>query len=248
MASTDPDGVWFHAWRDRDGARTAGRPQVSLGHRLARPVPPDDGGYVGWSWDGRRLVVENDRYGLYPLYYHATDDRVAVSPSVPRLLGLGLPRDLDEDALAAFLAVGYYLADDTCFRADRALPGRATLSWSVDGWSLESAGRSGFRVQAHARRSIVEGTIERMRVAIGRRLEGAGCIMPVSGGRDSRHILLELDAQGHRPLAAVTAHWYPHEGDNDLVPAAVLCAAVGVPHRVLPPPGHSSRRSGRRTG
>jgi len=36
-------------------------------------------------------------------------------------------------------------------------------------------------------------------------------IVPLSGGRDSRHVLFELVAQRCRPIETVTIHHYPAE-------------------------------------
>src|SRR5262249_4477166 len=57
--------------------------------------------------------------------------------------------------------------------------------------------------------------------------------VPLSGGRDSRHILLELHEQAHRPQLCVTARLYPPRNDEDARVAASVAAALGLPHVVL---------------
>jgi asparagine synthase (glutamine-hydrolysing) len=229
--------AWFRAVRSDAGPRVQGTPESSSGHRIPRPGSADDGVFGGWRWDGETLLVENDRYCAHPLFYHATDEVVIVSPSLVRVLELGAPRDLDEDALAAFLGLGFYLGQDTVFRAIRVLPPSGRLTWSAAGWHVSAPTYPGFRNASLSREAAVDGVIETMRAAIRRRLEGATeCTMPISGGRDSRHILLELHAQGHLPRLGVTAEKYPHQSDTDPVAAAQLCAAIGLPHRTLPLP------------
>jgi hypothetical protein len=61
-------------------------------------------------------------------------------------------------------------------------------------------------------------------------------VLPLSGGRDSRQILLWLAANGSLPDECVTAENFPPLVSRDLEVAAELCRAVGVPHRVLPQP------------
>jgi asparagine synthase (glutamine-hydrolysing) len=81
-----------------------GMPACVLGHRLATPAAGDpEGVFVEWEWNGERLLVRNDRYGCYPAYYFASPDEIAVSPSIPVLLGLGGPAELDEMALLLYL-------------------------------------------------------------------------------------------------------------------------------------------------
>jgi asparagine synthase (glutamine-hydrolysing) len=236
-AAEVPGDGWIRLVRTDGAVHLDGSARATLGHRIPRPETPDDGVFASWHWDGETLRVENDRYGAYPLFYHASDEQVLVSPSLVRILELGAPRELDEDALAAFLALGFYLGQDTAFRAIRALPSGGRLTWSATGWQVAAPSRPGFRNGSLGREAAVDGVIETMRASIGRRLEGATeCIIPISGGRDSRHILLELHAQGHTPRLGVTAEKYPHQSDTDPIAAAQLCAAIGMPHRTLPMP------------
>src|SRR6185503_16172477 len=73
-------------------ARTHGAETVSLGHQIQRtPTEPPDGIFGGWHWDGRRVTVQNDRYGIFPLFYVATEREFAISPSIFKLLQRGAP-------------------------------------------------------------------------------------------------------------------------------------------------------------
>src|SRR5439155_1603673 len=74
-----------------------------------------DGVFAEWKWDGRRLRVRNDRYGVHPLFYYATANEIAVSTSVARLLAGGAPADFDGDAIAVFLRLGFFVGEDTPF-------------------------------------------------------------------------------------------------------------------------------------
>src|SRR5262245_66096684 len=58
--------------------------------------------------------------------------------------------------------------------------------------------------------------------------------VPLSGGRDSRHILLELCEQGLRPDFCLTARLFPAPAAYDEVEvAASLCQALGLRRRTL---------------
>jgi hypothetical protein len=84
-----------------------------------------------WTWDGHILVVENDRHGVFPLFWHASPGTIAVSPSIDALLDSGVPATLDDTALAVFLRAGYFAGDDTPFASIRALPPAARLTWDT---------------------------------------------------------------------------------------------------------------------
>lgn len=91
-----------------------------------------------------------------------------------------------------------------------------------------------------ARDAAIDGIIETVRVAVTEATPSgsAGWVMPVSGGRGSRHLLLELIRQGHVPAACVTARQYPLLwGGRDARFAARLCGRLGLPLRTLALPG-----------
>ena len=76
------------------------------------------GPWAQWHWDGSRLLAEVDRYGFYPLFYAQLPDGLALSESIAELLSLGVSAEFDDAAMAAFLRVGFFLGEDTPFRAD----------------------------------------------------------------------------------------------------------------------------------
>jgi hypothetical protein len=92
--------------------------------------------FARWHWDGEQLVVENDRWGILPIFWAATPNAVHVSPSLDALLDAGVPSALDDAALAVFLRIGYFVGNDTPFLSIRALPPAARLTWSREGVQL----------------------------------------------------------------------------------------------------------------
>jgi hypothetical protein len=55
----------------------------------------------------------------------------------------------------------------------------------------------------------------------------------LSGGRDSRHILLELLRQGHVPTRCITAPKYLSRTDQDVEVARLLARELNLPHVIL---------------
>jgi hypothetical protein len=217
----------------RSGAvSTRGETACFLGHRL-RSAGADDGVFAEWRWDGDTLTVVNDRYGMQPLFYTVEPDAIRVSPSIPALIAAGAPADFDAEALSVFLRIGFFVGDDTPFARIRAMPPDARLVWRRGDLGISG----GPRLRAAAaigRESALDGYIELFRRAIRRRIPGGDDFaVPLSGGRDSRHILLELCEQGARPRFCVTAKHYPPFPDEDARVATLLTAALGLPHVVL---------------
>jgi len=85
-----------------------------------------------------------------------------------------------------------------------------------------------------SRSQAVDAFVDTFRAAVQRRLPSVPFQMPLSGGRDSRHILCELVDAGCRPTACVTIEHFPPRGNDDVVIAAALCARLGLQHVVLP--------------
>jgi hypothetical protein len=192
-----------------------------------------DGVFAEWDWDGSRLRIESDRYGFYPLFYYGSENEVAVSTSILRLLSLGAPAALDYGALSVYMRLGFMLAEDTPFAAIRALPPSATLDWTAGCLSV----KGGFwtpREQNLGRDAAIDAYICLFRNAVRKRppTHGDFCIA-LTGGRDSRHILFELCAQGHKPNFCVTTKHFPPRPNEDIRVAAEVTQAVGLKHVVL---------------
>ncbi|MEU3183987.1 asparagine synthetase B family protein [Streptomyces sp. NPDC006923] len=235
-AASRPRPPYLRLEHGPDGTRAEGVPSARLGHRLRRAGRADEGVFAEWRWDGERLLVRNDRYGMFPLYYWADGDRIALATSPTDLPALGAPAGLDHDALSVFLRLGFYLGEDTCFAAVRALPPAATLTWSAGALRLESGRAVPAPATRMTRREAVDGLIELFRAAVARRLPGEPYVLPLSGGRDSRHLLLELARQGAAPRLCVSGSKFPPDTGADAPVAAELAARLGIPHLTLDRP------------
>jgi asparagine synthetase B (glutamine-hydrolysing) len=182
------------------------------------PIPggegPPDGVFAQWSWDGEQIVVHTDRMGVFPIYYFADERQFCVSASLTTLLHRGAPRDLDIDALGVFLRLGYFLDEDTAFTSIRAVPPVRSLTWAGGRPRVDRVHREPERVSV-SYDEAVDGFIERVRDAISRRLTATDetFVMPLSGGADSRHIILELARQNRLPDRVVTAVQNPAFAD-----------------------------------
>ena len=103
-------------------------------------------------WDGRkrRLVLARDRFGIKPLYYRLTFDSLSFASELKALLREpGFSREIDLDALEAFLAFSFVPAPMTIFtEARKLLPGHV-LVWD------ERGGRENVRIEEYARAAAV---------------------------------------------------------------------------------------------
>jgi asparagine synthetase B (glutamine-hydrolysing) len=104
-----------------------------------------------------------------------------------------------------------------------------------------------------AREDARDAYIAAFREAIRRRSPPAeDFAVPLSGGRDSRHILLELCEAGYRPSFCPTARYFPpgDTAEGEIEIAARVAGALGVTHVVVDQPrtqGETERRCNAQT-
>ena len=70
----------------------------------------------------RKLVIARDRYGIKPLYYIATGDRVVFGSEVKAILATGLAANVDLEALSEYFTFQNIFSDRTLFSGIRMLP------------------------------------------------------------------------------------------------------------------------------
>lgn len=220
--------------------RTSGVPRCSLGSRIpvvGREI--DEGIFLNWEWDGRRLTVENDRFGLYPLFYCVKPSSIAISPSLAKVVRVNSNRELDLKALSVFFRLGHFLGEDTPFEDVRFLPPNSVLVWENGVVTVTS--RSSVAAAGGKKACTFDEAVETYEALFARSIErrlpkDQHFAVPLSGGRDSRHILLELARQGVTPQSCVTVRYRPPASNEDARIARELAGRLGIEHVELDKP------------
>jgi asparagine synthase (glutamine-hydrolysing) len=217
-----------------------GAASASLGHRDYQSIQGRDGGaWAEWAWQEGKLRLQSDRFGLFPVFYYHRPDRIGLSNSLLDLIQLGAPTTLDDDALAVFLRLGFFLGDDTPFTFIRTIPPQCdindaaeNISWRRAGSKPTTSATSISRQAAKKRYSeLLRSAVEQLPIEPGDRVG-----LPLSGGRDSRHIAFALARAGRPPKCCITMRHFPPKSNEDAAIAAQVAAAIGVPHVILEPP------------
>lgn len=230
QAAEPDDAPFLHLARSGDGWDPRGQPvfersAMAGGERLEAGWRAVEGGLEAWTC----------RYGLFPLYYAASRDEAWISVSLPRLLSLGVPPALDDAAVAAFLRLGFFLGQDTAIRAIRVLPPGGRLSWRRG--RLVVAGERPATHAANLSGGEALDTYARLfEAAIAACPEEERTFVPLTGGRDSRHILLALAARRQGDMRTFTVQRHPPAAGDDVEVAREVARALGLPHAVIAPP------------
>jgi len=100
-----------------------------------------------WDRETRELLLARDRFGKKPLYYRRTADGIAFASTLTALLAHpSVPRAIDDDALAEYLALDYVVAPRTIITGVNKLPAAHALVVSAKGdretpyWQLKVGG------------------------------------------------------------------------------------------------------------
>jgi asparagine synthase (glutamine-hydrolysing) len=190
-------------------------------------------------WDAKlqRLILARDRLGVKPLYVSQIGDRLAYASETKALLHVPwIPRDLNSEALAAFMNYSTVPGPFTCFESiGRVMPGHVAVFdrsgfvsrpyWDLD-YSNQRSWAPGALLQE------VEAALED---AIGLRLVSD---VPVgvflSGGIDSSVVAAMASRQSTEPLQAFSIGFDDSSSLYDEVPyARAVAERYGMPHRVL---------------
>jgi asparagine synthase (glutamine-hydrolysing) len=191
-----------------------------------------EGSFVIAIWDsGRdRLLIANDRFGLYPLYYAARDGRLIFSPEVKGILcDQTLERKLDLTALAQYVRFQHLLGARTFFEDVHLMPPASRLTYEPGTAALTLQPYWTFDDIPHRPEIRFDEAVEEagrlLRRAV-RRLS-SGPYRPgvyLSGGLDSRTILGLIE---RRPVVSLT---YGARDCRDVHYAGRIARTVGSDH------------------
>ncbi|HEU4853307.1 MAG TPA: hypothetical protein VFT37_14245 [Telluria sp.] len=212
----------------------AGQPAFFKGYE----VEGGDGVSVGWDWDGERLCARTCATGFMPLYYYFDGAQIALATRIADLFeATGTAPEICPASLGVLLRLGFLVGNRTPFARVMVLGPQGTLTWRPGSapevrWSYPAPDRS--LASGDIRATYVE--LFRASMARIAAVMSDEVAVPLSGGRDSRHIALELHRSGRKPRFAVTARHLPPRNDEDVRVAAELCNAMGWTHRVVGQP------------
>ncbi len=200
--------------------------------------------FAVWDRQDKRLSLVRDRLGIKPLYWTRTRNATVLFGSELRALALhpACPREIDRDAVAAFLRHNHIPAPHSIYRGVRKLAPGSILTFSLDGsepqhttfWSMDdvvAAGRSdpfeGNDVAA------VDALEQLLGDAVGRRMIAdvpLGAFL--SGGIDSSAVVALMQARSAEPVRTFSIGFH-EQGFNEAEHARRVAAHLGTRHTEL---------------
>lgn len=196
----------------------------------------DGGVFVQWRMLGDQLIVENCHTGFVPCFWYADEKQILVSTSIEPIRQYLQPA-LDYDALGVFLRLGFFLGNKTPFSKVEVLGPSTVMTWRAGQLSKAIAEPQAeryvgtYQAAVHQYVKLFRRSMERICAEI-----TEAPVILLSGGRDSRHIAIELKRLNIKPKFALTAHQSPFRPDVDYPVAAELCDSFGWEHKIVDQP------------
>jgi asparagine synthase (glutamine-hydrolysing) len=192
-----------------------------------------------WDARRRRLLIGRDRLGIKPLYVWNDGRRLVFASEAKAILGVpGIPTELDRDALASYLTLGYVPAPQSIFRGIRKLP-PATLLVVENGQARE---HRYWQLPSQVDDSVDEATwIARIR----HRLEESVRLQMVSdvpigaflsGGIDSSAVVAFMSMHSDRPVKTYAIGFDGGDAEsfyNELPYARQIAERFGTDHHEI---------------
>ena len=191
-----------------------------------------------WDVPRRRLTLARDRFGIKPLYYSADDGGLVFGSELKALLEWpGFSREIDTDALQAFLAFNSIPAPMTIFRAARKLPAGHVLVWEPGGVSVRRYSRvapaPARELRSESASALAEELRERLRDSVRAHLVSdvpVGVLL--SGGVDSC-ALAALAAQESGERVSTFSIGFEESSFDELSRARLVARRYGTDHHEL---------------
>ena len=189
-----------------------------------------------WDSRRRRLLLARDRVGKKPLFYSLRDGALSFASELPALLqDPDVPREIDPQALDAYLAYGYVPAPLSVFRDVAKLPPAHRLVYE-DGtttieryWRLDYAAKRRFADE----RELHEEIRASLRAAVARRMVAdvpVGAFL--SGGIDSSAVVAAMAEQSPQPVKTFSIG-FADERFDELPRARLVAERFDTEHHEL---------------
>jgi len=219
-------------FRDDSDLELALRLYEEKGEQFIRDL---EGAFVLAIWDCTRqqLIITNDRFGLYSLYYAHSDGRLVFAPEMKGILcDPNFRKELNLTALAEYMRFQHLLGDKTFFEGLRLLPNASLLRYNIKTdrltvqpyWDLAQIPRLPASLTFG---EAVEEAGRLLKAAVGKLTKGNYRFgVYLSGGVDSR-VILGLISHDVSPITTIT---YGQWGCRDVMYAQKIAAKVGTEH------------------
>ena len=210
----------WRAWGDDAPARLLGDFSAAIHDRVSHTT-----------------TLVRDPFGVRMLFYHEDTQRLIASNTLATILAAGASRELDEDAIADFVAEGFNEdPSTTTFRAVKRVPPAHLLHIHADGrrasrcyWTLPTPAID----RSRDAETIVADFRLLLEAAVHDRMRTPALTVFMSGGLDSTTLAaIAARQEVHTRIAARSAHLPTLVPTDDTARARLAAKYIGIPHEL----------------
>jgi asparagine synthase (glutamine-hydrolysing) len=191
-----------------------------------------------WDKRRRRLLLARDRFGIKPLYYRHVAGGLSFASELKAMLEQpGFSREIDPQAVAAYLAFNSIPAPLTIFAEARKLPAGHLLAWEGGEVALRRYARPGPPPADEVRRSPAAELAAELREVLDDSVRAhlvadvpVGVLL--SGGVDSGGLAALASRHSSEPLRTFSIG-FEEAGFNELARARLVAERYGTDHHEL---------------
>lgn len=187
-----------------------------------------------WDTKRERLLLARDRIGLKPLYYYRDSQRVLFGSEIKAILSQpDISRELDLNALEAYLTYGVVPGEQSIFRHIRKLPAAQTLTIDRSNWNASPKTYWELKVEPDESKTLDQ-WIEELEAKFDEttqthRLADVPVGAFLSGGVDSSAVVASLMKSGGEPVKTFTIG-FEEEAYSELPYARTVAKQFGTEH------------------
>jgi asparagine synthase (glutamine-hydrolysing) len=194
-------------------------------------------GFAIWDVPRGRLFVARDQLGIKPLYYWPQDEGVAICSELRSFLALDrFPREISEEAVISYLALGYVPQPLSIFRAARKLAPGSLLSWTPATGTVVRTYWDPLAIEENSEVSETE-AVDRLRTLLAEAVEShlesevpLGAFL--SGGLDSTTVVALMCRASTKKVRTFSIG-FDDDAFNEAEHAASVARTLGTEHASL---------------
>lgn len=182
----------------------------------------------------KELIIINDRYGLYPLYYTTNNGKLLFASEIKAILqDSTFKKELNDESIADFFAFGEIFGNKTFFKDVEVLPPASIFTYNGKNISIEQYWDLNYEPDYNkSENEFVDELVKSFKKAVEIRMkDNLRYCVALSGGLDSRVVVGAIAKERRKDMVTFT---FGIPGCDEAEIAEVVSKVAGTKHLSIP--------------